>query len=161
MTATTSTRTGLPAELARLVNETRPAMLARMTGEDGRDSADIADRVLREADLAQLDERIAALELHLQRRAATATSNTTTAGQDPDSVVRPGRVVSLSFAGEAPGRYLVADMLDIADAGASGEFDVLTPTSPLGLALVGAQAGDHVTYLTPRGKVTVQVQAVE
>jgi transcription elongation factor GreA len=159
MTTTTSGSSGLPAELYRLVHETRPAMLERMAGQDGRDSADIADRVVREADLAQLDERIEALELHLQRRALANTGRA--AQQDHGAAVRAGIVVSLSFASEAPGRYLVADLLDVADAGASGEFDVLTPGSPLGRALLGARPGDQVTYLTPRGKVTVTVQAVE
>jgi transcription elongation factor GreA len=161
MTATTSSSNGLPAELYRLVNETRPAMLERMAGQDGRDSADIADRVVREADLAQLDERIEALELHLQRRATVVTGSAAIAGQDQDVAVRAGRVVSLSFAGEAPGRYLVADLLDVGDAVVVGEFDVLTPGSPLGRALLGARDGDQVTYLTPRGKVTVKVHAVE
>jgi transcription elongation factor GreA len=168
MTATTSSSNGLPAELHRLVNETRPALLERMAGQDGRDSADLADRVLREAELAQLDTRIEALELHLQRRALADAGSTAHAGQDQgqgkghqDVAVRAGTVVSLSFAGAAPGRYLVADLLDVADAGASGEFDVLTPGSPLGRALLGARPGDQVTYLTPRGKVTVKVQAVE
>jgi transcription elongation factor GreA len=161
MATTTSSSSGLPGELYRLVHETRPAMLERMAGQDGRDSADIADRVVREADLAQLDERIEILELHLQRRALADTGSAAHAGQDQDLAVRAGRVVSLSFAGEAPGRYLVADLLDVADAGASGEFDVLTPGSPLGRALLGVRPGDQVTYLTPRGKVTVKVQAVE
>ncbi len=161
MTATASRSGGLPGELYRLVNETRPAMVARMAGQDGRDSADLADRVLREADLAQLDERIEALELHLQRRALADTGSGAIAGPDQDVAVRAGRVVSLSFAGETPSRYLVADLLDAVDAGATGEFDVLTPASPLGRALLGVRRGDQVTYLTPRGKVTVTVHAVE
>jgi transcription elongation factor GreA len=161
MTATTSSSHGLPGELYRLVNETRPALLERMAGQDGRDSADIADRVVREADLAQLDDRIEALELHLQRRTLADTGSASIAGPDQDVAVQAGGVVSLSFAGEAPSRYLVADLLDAADAGASGEFDVLTPGSPLGRALLGARPGDQVTYVTPRGRVTVKVHAVE
>jgi transcription elongation factor GreA len=161
MTATASGANGLPAELHRLVHETRPAMLERMAGQDGRDSADVADRVLREAALAQLDDRIEALELHLQRRATATTPGEDIPGQHQDVAVRAGRVASLSFAGEAPGRYLVADLLDVGDAVVSGEFDVLTPGSPLGRALLGARAGDEVTYVTPRGKFTVTVHAVE
>jgi len=36
-------------------------------------------------------------------------------------------------------------------------LDVVTPDSPLGHALVGAVAGQRVTYPTPRGPVSVTV----
>jgi transcription elongation GreA/GreB family factor len=39
-------------------------------------------------------------------------------------------------------------------------LDVVTPDSPLGHALVGAVAGQRVTYPTPRGPVSVTVVSI-
>jgi transcription elongation GreA/GreB family factor len=42
-----------------------------------------------------------------------------------------------------------------------GEAEALTAGSPLGLALVGRQAGDTVTYTTPQGQNQVELLDVK
>ncbi len=143
-------------ELERLVTSARPALVASMAGQDGRDAGDVANRALHEADLAAMDQRIATLELHLERRAAVDSEPT-----DEDGIVRPGRVVALSFGGRPATRFLVEEVLDVPDQEALGDLDLLTPGSPLGTALAGTRVGETVTVMTPGGKTTVKVVAIE
>ena len=42
-----------------------------------------------------------------------------------------------------------------------GDLDVISPESPLGQALVGARAGEWVTYEAPNGELRVQVLKAE
>jgi transcription elongation factor GreA len=103
-----------------------------------------------------MEERIATLELHLQRRAAVDREPA-----DDDGIVRPGRVVELSFGGRPPTRFLVEEVLDVAEDEALGDVDLVTPGSPLGTALAGTRVGETVTVVTPGGTTTVEVVAIE
>ncbi len=53
-------------------------------------------------------------------------------------------------------RYLIGNMEEEAEGA-----DVISPTSPLGAALQGANQGDVVTYEAPNGSLTVTVLKVE
>ena len=53
-------------------------------------------------------------------------------------------------------RYLIGNMEEDAEGA-----DVISPTSPLGAALQGANQGDVVTYEAPNGSLTVTVLKVE
>jgi transcription elongation factor GreA len=53
-------------------------------------------------------------------------------------------------------RYLIGNMEEQVDGA-----DVISPSSPLGQALDGAQAGDTITYEAPNGALTVTVLRVE
>jgi len=53
-------------------------------------------------------------------------------------------------------RYLIGNMEEQVDGA-----DVISPSSPLGSALDGAQAGDTITYEAPNGALTVTVLRVE
>jgi transcription elongation factor GreA len=143
-------------ELERLITAARPALVASMAGQEGRDAGDVANRALQEADLEAMEERIATLELHLQRRAAVDREPA-----DDDGIVRPGRVVELSFGGRPPTRFLVEEVLDVAEDEALGDVDLVTPGSPLGTALAGTRVGETVTVVTPGGTTTVEVVAIE
>lgn len=70
-----------------------------------------------------------------------------------------GTVVTVRFAGDSDTeRYLLASR---EEAGHS-ELAVFSPSSPIGQALLGAQAGDTVTYQLPNGQpMSVDVVAVE
>jgi transcription elongation GreA/GreB family factor len=149
-------RSAAAVELERLITTDRPALVASMAGQDGRDSGDVANRALQEAALEIMDARIAALELHVQQRDALEREPA-----DAELVVKPGRVVDLSFGGGAPTRFLVEEVLDVAAGAALGDIDLLTPRSPLGLALAGKKVGDTVTVTTPGGPATVEVRAIE
>ena len=53
-------------------------------------------------------------------------------------------------------RYLIGNMEEQVDGA-----DVISPSSPLGQALDGAEAGATITYEAPNGALTVTVLAVE
>jgi transcription elongation factor GreA len=105
------------------------------------DLADRATNVEATIRLQLLDERIAAVELEvdqLRRRRHT------------EGVVSVGDVVTLDL-GEGDETYLVGPV-EQAFAGA----DTVTPTSPLGRAIVGTRVGETVSY-QPRPGVTMTV----
>lgn len=77
----------------------------------------------------------------------------------PPGVVGPGSVVTLVYgddADDAAERYLVGHIEE-----RSGGLDVISPTAPLGAALIGARAGDTVSYEAPNGELQVRVLGVE
>ncbi len=74
-------------------------------------------------------------------------------------VVGPGSVVTVVYEGDSESdaeRYLVGHIEE-----RTGDLDVVSPTAPLGAALIGATAGDWVTYDAPNGSLRVQVLKVE
>lgn len=75
-----------------------------------------------------------------------------------NGVVGPGSIVTVVYEGDdnsSPERYLLGHIEERTD------LDVVSPTSPLGEALVGAHEGDWVTYQAPNGELRVQVLKVE
>ncbi|MGY6499323.1 MAG: transcription elongation factor GreA [Acidimicrobiales bacterium] len=73
-------------------------------------------------------------------------------------VVHPGSVVTITYEGDdTPERYLVGSIEERHD-----DLEVVSLTSPLGAALVGASAGDTVSYTTPTGmELSVTVREIE
>ncbi len=112
------------------------------------DRGDAADALQRSEDLAGIDEQINRLTWLL------AGGNTDTPGQLPS-----GTEVTLRFPGDEPIRMRVIHFLEETPAGA--EDTTLTSDSPLGLALFGRQAGETVTYSTPRGELQVDLLAID
>jgi transcription elongation factor GreA len=77
-----------------------------------------------------------------------------------DGVVGPGTVVTVVYEGEdesAAERYLVGHI----EEERQNDLDVVSPESPLGLALIGARVGEWVTYEAPNGELRVQVLKAE
>ena len=77
----------------------------------------------------------------------------------PAGVVGPGSVVTIVYEGDNESdaeRYLVGHIEERV-----GDLDVVSPTAPLGAALIGAKAGEWVTYDAPNGSLRVQVVKVE
>ncbi len=75
-------------------------------------------------------------------------------GGDSDEV-RIGTIVTLRYEGDDEDeveKYLVGSIEE-----ASEGVTVISPTSALGEALIGAKAGDSVTYDAPNGSLTVIV----
>lgn len=71
----------------------------------------------------------------------------------PTDEVRPGVVVGLRYEGETDvERYLVGSIEERHPG-----LEVVSPTSPLGSALLGARVGAWVEYEAPRGTLKVQV----
>lgn len=73
--------------------------------------------------------------------------------------VGAGSVVTLVYEGDElddAERYLIGHIEEQVD-----DLDVISPGSPLGEALMGARAGDTVSYEAPGGVLKVKVVAVE
>lgn len=123
--------------------------LARSVVETTGDAADHAWLAERDSQLEQLDRRITRLRLALD-------STPVATGPLTRDRVSVGVAVSLRFAGEkATERYFVGVMEEQDE-----RTTVLTPSSPLGRALLGAAVGDTVTYSSPRGAEQVSVVAI-
>jgi transcription elongation factor GreA len=77
----------------------------------------------------------------------------------PPGIVGPGSIVTLVYEGDsddAAERYRIGHIEERA-----GELDVISPTAPLGAALIGRRAGDTVSYEAPTGEMRVRVIGVE
>jgi transcription elongation factor GreA len=74
-------------------------------------------------------------------------------------VVGAGSVVTVVYEGDDESqaeRYLVGHIEE-----RQGDLDVISPDSPLGQALIGARAGEWVTYDAPNGELRVQLLKAE
>jgi transcription elongation factor GreA len=74
-----------------------------------------------------------------------------------DGVVGLGSVVTIIYNGDSDDdaeRYLIGH---VEERPVADDISVMSPSSPLGSALLGATAGDSVTYEAPNGKLTVKV----
>jgi transcription elongation factor GreA len=72
--------------------------------------------------------------------------------------VRAGSVVEICYEGDDDSdRYLLGSIEERHD-----ELEVISPGSPLGAALIGAKAGDTVSFEAPNGNtLRVEILAVE
>jgi transcription elongation factor GreA len=138
-TASDSTRI-LSVRLESLRAE-RDALLAETRTDSRGDAADQATNVEALIRLQLLDERIAKLELEIadaHRRPHV------------DGVVTVGDMVTIDL-GDGDESYLVGSVEQAGDG-----IDTITPGSPLGRAIVGAEVGSTVSY-EPRRGVTLEV----
>ncbi len=136
----TSARAALTGRLEQLLAQRVQAFAeSTVTGGTG-DAADRAGNVEAIIRLEDLDGRIAALHHQLAAPAAGETTGDT---------VQVGSRVGIRFGkDEAPEDFLVG-FLEQSGAG----IEVITPSSPLGRALLGAVAGADVSYRAAAGKV--------
>jgi transcription elongation factor GreA len=76
-----------------------------------------------------------------------------------EGIVSTGSIVTIVYEGDDDSmaeRYLVGHMEEKV-----GDLDVMSPQSPLGAALLGANEGTWVEYEAPTGKLRVRVIKVE
>ena len=76
-------------------------------------------------------------------------------------VVGLGCVVAIVYEGDSDDmaeRYLIGH---VEEKPADPSVSVMSPSSPLGAALLGASSGAQVSYEAPNGKLTVRVLSVE
>jgi transcription elongation factor GreA len=76
-----------------------------------------------------------------------------------EGVVGPGSIVTVVYEGDDESdaeRYLVGHIEE-----RLGDLDVISPESPLGIALIGAHAGQWVTYEAPNGQLRVRLLKAE
>jgi transcription elongation factor GreA len=77
----------------------------------------------------------------------------------PDGVVGAGTIVAIVYEGDDDDmaeRYLVGHIEE-----RTGDLDVVSPTSPMGAALLGAHVGSTVSYHAPGGALQVKILSVE
>jgi transcription elongation factor GreA len=76
-------------------------------------------------------------------------------GDEADDVVKPGKLVTFRHEGEEPETYFLGLREESA-----GDYDVLTPDSPLGQALIGHAPGETVIAKVPAGELKIEVLEV-
>ena len=131
--------------LTHRLEQLRAERAAAMTDSLRDMSGDLADRATNvEASirLQLLDERISRLELEIDQLKRT---------RRPEGVVSVGDQVRLDL-GDGPEEYVVGSV----EQAAAG-VPTVTPGSPLGQAIVGAEVGTTVTY-EPRRGVRLEVR---
>ena len=77
----------------------------------------------------------------------------------PAGIVGAGTIVTIVYDGDDDDqaeRYLVGHIEE-----RTGELDVVSPTSPMGAAPVGATEGSTVSYLAPGGALQVKILKVD
>jgi len=137
----------LTARLTELRAERDQALTETIPVGDG-DMADRATNVNGHVRLAMLEERIATVE---QELAAFRETSTRSAGNG----VTVGDMLTLDL-GDGPETFLLGSVDEATDS-----FDVITPNSPLGKALLGARVGSSVSYRTrPGRKLSARIIAV-
>ena len=91
---------------------------------------------------------------HLAQMIENAEIVADTSGGD---AVSAGSIVGIRYAGDDDvERYLVGSIEERHD-----DLDVVSPTSPLGSALIGAKVGDTVNYEAPGGTLAVEVVEID
>jgi transcription elongation factor GreA len=102
------------------------------------DAADHAGNVEALIRLGELDARIAALQVQLQAPIAEA---------QVAQVAEIGSLVTLRFADDDEDQQFLIGLVEQAAPG----VEVITPTSPLGVVLIGARPGSELTYRVASG----------
>ncbi len=71
--------------------------------------------------------------------------------------VRAGSIISICYAGDEDSeRYLIGSIEERLE-----DVEVISPTSPLGEALIGARIGETVTYEAPGGTPEVDIVSID
>jgi len=138
---TTLDRVSLLTERLAVLRAERDELLRETLLEANGDLADRATNVEATIRLGLIDERIAGVELEITEARLR---------RHADGVVSVGDVVTLDL-GEGDETYLVGSVEE-----AAAGIDTITPLSPLGRAIVGAQVGTTASY-QPRPGVTRSV----
>jgi transcription elongation factor GreA len=144
MTATATPHTELLEARLRDLRAERDAALAETRQEQVGDVVDRATNVEASIRLGTLDERIALLELEIDEALRV---------EHVEGVVSLGDHVVLDL-GDGPETFVVGSVEQLA-AG----VEAVTPTSPLGQAILGASVGTTITY-APRRGVTLSATIV-
>jgi transcription elongation factor GreB len=132
----------LRAELARLVDEERPALLAA-TNETGPRSAEAQER------LPHVEQRIAYLEQSLR------TADITPPPPPPHDTVRFGATVTVR---DARGQQMIYRIVGVDEADAGR--DEVSWLAPIARALLGAKLGQRVPFRFPAGATELEIAGI-
>ena len=142
----------LQAELDDLVTRGRVEVASKI--ERAREMGDLSengDYHAAKDEQGHMEGRIRQLEHLLENAEIVAPPE--------EGVVGPGSIVTVVYEGDDEAdaeRYLVGHIEE-----RQGDLDVISPDSPLGRALIGARAGEWVTYEAPNGELRVQLLKAE
>ena len=75
-----------------------------------------------------------------------------TASPADDGTVSPGKLVTYRYAGGDDDERFLMGAREIEDDYEDQDFEVFSPQSPLGEALLGAHKGDTVEFVAPNGR---------
>jgi transcription elongation factor GreA len=128
-----------------LLRAERAGALADSLRDTSGDVADRATNVEASIRLQLLDERISLLELEIDQLSRSRRT---------DGVVSVGDRVRLDL-GDGPAEYVVGSVEQV-----SAGVPTVTPGSPLGRAIVGAEVGSTVSY-EPRKGVRLEVRILD
>ncbi len=132
----------LRAELVRLVDEERPALLAAR-GEPGLRGAEAQER------LPQVEQRIAYLEQSLR------TAEVTPAPAPPHDVVRFGATVTVR---DPRGQELTYRIVGVDEA--DHTRDEVSWLAPIARALLNARLGQRVAFRFPAGMTELEITGI-
>ncbi|MGI8678322.1 MAG: GreA/GreB family elongation factor [Jatrophihabitans sp.] len=138
----------LTERLAALQAEREQARAETAPTSSG-DDADRATNVEAHLRMAMLDQQIATVELELLAGVHHHRKDPRTA-----DTAEIGDVVTVDF-GDGPEQFLLASVEQSGDG-----LDVITPTSPLGQAILGARAGTTVHYKASRRSLEARLVSV-
>jgi len=96
------------------------------------------------------------MEARVGHLAALIESAVIRESTDSDAVIN-GSVVTLVYEGDDEEERFLVGLIEEKSLGT----EVISPTSPLGKALLGAEVGDTVAYSAPSGELRVTVRAIE
>ncbi len=96
------------------------------------------------------------MEARVGHLAALIESAVILESTDSDEVIN-GSVVTLVYDGDDEEEEFLIGLIEEKSLGT----EVISPTSPLGQALLGARVGDTVAYSAPSGELRVTVTAIE
>ena len=149
-------------QLSKAAHERLSAELADLTSRGRIEVADKIEKARLLGDLKENGDYHAAKDEqgHMEGRIRQIESILEDAEIVPpaaDGVVGLGSVVTIVYDGDSADdaeRYLIGH---VEEQPADADISVMSPASPLGAALLGAKAGDTVTYEAPNGKLKVKV----
>lgn len=140
--------TRLEEEVFELETKARPEIIERIArARELGDLSENADYHAAREEQARIEAKIRDLINRLKRSEVGTVID--------DGIIAPGKTITFSQAGGDPLTYLFGEREE-----RSAELDALSPSSPLGQALLGCKAGDKVTYSAPAGTFEVEVLSV-
>ncbi|MDQ2836056.1 MAG: GreA/GreB family elongation factor [Actinomycetota bacterium] len=142
-----SARAALVARLEDLQAQRVQTAIESIPPGGSGDAADHAGNVEALIRLGELDARIAALQVQLQAPDAVGTKA---------AAAEVGSLVAIRFDDDDEVQNFLIGLVEQAGAG----VEVITPTSPLGVVLLGARPGDKLTYRVASG-ATLTVTLVD
>lgn len=130
----------------------RAELVAQQGVETGGDLVDQASAATQQIEIESIDRRIARIRELLASADESAGQDAAPADSDTVAV---GSTVTLRFEDASTETYHVGLIEEQDD-----DIAALTPTSPLGRAILGQRVGDSVTYDAPAGQLTVEIVEV-